>query len=502
MYKERAHVVGMGKSGLASAKLLVREGWDVIISDKADIEQLTKALSSQPSVVDCGIINEMDDMDVRVFTGGHDEALREEVDLAVLSPGIPLDAEVVSRLTEAKIPVISELELGWRFCKGRMAAITGSNGKTTTTALLGEIFTQTGNPSITCGNIGRPLSDAALQATDETLLAVEVSSFQLMTIDRFRPDVAVLLNLSADHLDWHGGFDRYAKAKSRLWMNQTEDDWLVYCADDANVSSLVTDARSKLFPYTSRTDCRQPSAVDGKDISCQPQRVDSSYGAYIDGDDFRVLLPDGSEFRQPRTDLKLLGRHNAANALAAISAALLLSVEADAIKRGISGFKGYPHRLEIVRVLNGVTWINDSKATNVDAGIVALEATDKPVILIAGGRAKGGGFKALLEDTWVPRLARKSGFNGEKKIRSPVDKIKTAILMGEAENEIRRDIGDYVKTIHAEDMEDAVRLAHGLAEKGNTVLLSPLCASFDMFGSYEERGDLFRTLVEELPDGG
>ncbi|NQT33756.1 UDP-N-acetylmuramoyl-L-alanine--D-glutamate ligase [bacterium] len=465
VYKGRAHVVGMGKSGLASARLLVREGWDVIISDKADGEKLAE------------VIKEMDDMDVRVFTGGHDEALREEVDLAVLSPGIPMDAEVVSRLTEVKIPLISELELGWRFCKGRMAAITGSNGKTTTTALLGEIFAQTGNRSITCGNIGRPLSDAALQATDETLLAVEVSSFQLMTIDRFRPDVAVLLNLSADHLDWHGGFDRYAKAKSRLWMNQTENDWLVYCADDANVSSLVTNARSKLFPYTVRANYRQP------------QRVDSSCRAYIDDDDFRVILPDGSEFRQPRSDLKLLGRHNAANALAAISAALLLSVEADAVRRGISGFKGYPHRLEIVRVINGVTWINDSKATNVDAGIVALEATDKPVILIAGGRAKGGGFSALMAGT------------ESCPTEGAVDKIKTAILMGEAENEIRRDIGDRVKTIHAEDMEDAVRLAHGLAKNGDTVLLSPLCASFDMFGSYEERGDLFRTLVEELPNG-
>ncbi len=445
----RAHVIGIGKSGQAAVRLLLRQGWKVIASDKT-----YEAAGSE-------VVSSLENDGAVVFVGGHEIALEAEVDLAVLSPGIPLTTEVVRQLQERKVHIISELELGWRFCKGRIAAITGSNGKTTTTALLGEILSHSGLlPSFTCGNIGLPLSEVADRASKDALLSVEASSFQLMTIERFKPKVAVLLNLSPDHLDWHGGFEEYAKAKARIWLNQTEDDWLVYFADDPTIAGLVENASSRLFPF---------SLKDRFDM-----------GAFLSGDELIAILPDGVEFRLPRSELKLPGNHNVANALAALSAALLMGVNPEAVKEGITAFHGYPHRLETVRELNGVKWINDSKATNVDAGLVALEAIDRPVVLIAGGRAKGGGFRGLL--------------------KGPIERIKTAILIGEAAVDIQRDLGGEIMVMQAKDLKDAVEMANEMAISGDAVLLSPLCASFDMFSNYEERGDTFKRLVMELSD--
>jgi len=456
-----AHVVGLGKSGLAAAKLLLRNGWLVIGSDLSDKDQLS------------GDISEITALGAVVFLGGHQSALETEVDLAVLSPSVPLDSNVVEVLKEKNVTIIGELELGWRHCRGQVAAITGSNGKTTTTALLGEIFSVSGRPSFTCGNIGLPLSEVAVQTTDDTLLSVEVSSFQLMTIDSFRPRVAVLLNLSPDHIDWHGGFENYIDAKSRIWSYQTEDDWVVYSADDPIVAELVEKAPSRKFPFSVEWHDLLASRVSKENVM-KP-------GAYISGDDMVAYLPDGSEFRMARDDLRLLGRHNTANGLAALSAALLLGVDPEAVQRGLAGFSGYPHRLETIRELNGVRWINDSKATNVGAGFVALEAVEGSIILIAGGRPKGGGFRGL-------------------RGLSALNRVKKAVLIGEAASDIERDIGDLIDTVQADDMDDAVRKARDLSEAGDTVLLSPLCASFDMFRSYEERGDTFRKLVEGLED--
>jgi len=445
----RAHVIGIGRSGQAAVRLLLHKGWrSVIASDKME-----KCRASE-------VVSELTNSGAVVFVGGHNSALEAEVDLAVLSPGIPLTAEVVRSLQERKVHIISELELGWRFCKGKIAAITGSNGKTTTTALLGEILSCSGSPSFTCGNIGLPLSEVADRTSDEALLSVEASSFQLMTIEHFRPKVAVLLNLSPDHLDWHGGFEEYAKAKARIWLNQTEDDWLVYFADDPAVVGLIESAGSRLFPFSLK------------------DRLDM--GAFLFEDELIGVLPDGIEFRLPRCELKLPGNHNVANALAALSSALLMGVHPEAVKAGISSFHGYPHRLETVRELNGVIWINDSKATNVDAGLVALEAVDRPIVLIAGGRAKGGGFRDLL--------------------KGPVERIKAAILIGEAAFDIQRDLGGDIPVMQAEDIKDAVMIADEIAVSGDAVLLSPLCASFDVFSNYEERGDTFKRLVMELSD--
>ncbi len=415
-------------------------------SDKEDLPELRQA------------VTEPANSGAQIFLCGHDEALKVKVDLAVVSPGVPLDAPVVTELRRQGVPVIGEVELGWRHSRGRFAAVTGSNGKTTTTALLGEIFAGTGRPAFTCGNIGLPLSEVADRTTDDSLLSVEVSSFQLDTIVDFKPDVAVLLNISPDHLDRHGGLDEYARAKSRLWMNQSRDDWLIYFADDPVVVRLVESSGSGKFPFSLE------------------RRF--SPGAYLDGEQLVVRLPDGEEYRLERNKLRPPGRHNAANALAAAGAALLLGVEPEVVTAGVEGFHGVPHRFETVRELEGVVWINDSKATNVDAGLRALEAVGRPVVLIAGGRAKGGGFSGLKT--------------------APAGQVRRMILIGEAAAEIERDLDQFAPIELADTMADAVKRARLAAQPGDAVLLSPLCASFDMFRNFEERGNIFKQLVMEL----
>ncbi|NQU06648.1 MAG: UDP-N-acetylmuramoyl-L-alanine--D-glutamate ligase, partial [Calditrichaeota bacterium] len=354
------HVLGMGKSGAAAARLLLDVGWSVIISDTQPEESLRNAVDI---MTNAGAI---------VVTGGHEEALKHNADLAVISPGIKLDAPVVCELRERGVKIISELEIGWIYCCGKIAAITGSNGKTTTTALIGKIFDVVQLDSFTCGNIGLPLSAVAELTNERSLLALEVSSFQLMTIDTFKPAVAVLLNLTPDHLDWHGGFDEYAKAKSRLWLNQDDNDWLVYNVDDNEVWKLISTAGSRLFPFSTKHELKE--------------------GAFLYDDEMVFRLPDADELRIPRSELNLLGRHNTENGLAAISASLLLGVNQDDVKSGVNDFSPVPHRLETIAELDGITWINDSKATNVEAGMAALEAMDRPVVMIAGGVAKGGDF--------------------------------------------------------------------------------------------------------------
>jgi UDP-N-acetylmuramoylalanine--D-glutamate ligase len=449
MNKKRAHVIGLGKSGLAAARLLLKKGWSVIVSDAKNNEEL---LNEIDELLSAGAI---------VFTGGHQDALKYDVDLAVISPGIRLDAPVISELSGRKVKIVSELEVGWMFSKGTIAAITGSNGKTTTTALLGEIFKAAQDDSFTCGNIGLPLSAVAEMTTEKSLISLEVSSFQLMTIDNFRPKVGVLLNLTPDHLDWHGGFSEYVRAKARLWLNQDSSDFLVYNYDDTEISRLVTRSNSGSFPFSTR--------------------VELEKGAFLQDDEMVFRLSINDQLKIPRSKLNLLGRHNTENALAAISAALLMDVNYTDVKFGVRSFSPVPHRLETIDVINGVTWINDSKATNVEAGIAALEAMDKPVILIVGGRAKGGDFR---------------------KFRTvDLKMIKNMILIGEAADQIEQDLSDVVNTIRANDMSDAVNKAQQLAISGDIVLLSPLCASFDSYKNFEERGDDFRKLVKNIISG-
>ncbi len=445
-HNKTAQVFGLQRSGIAATKLLKAHGWNVIASDGSDNIELQ------------AVARELNDLNVTTFLGGHDEAMKLPFDLAIVSPGIPLHAPVIEACQKLPIPIIGELELGYRYCSGRMVAISGSNGKSTTTALLGHIFEKTGSPSFTCGNIGMPLSAIADLTTDDSLLAVEVSSYQLATIDSFKPDIAVLLNITPDHLSWHQGFDNYKQAKSRLWLNFDTGDPVVYFADDENVVSLIDqkDLYGLMFSISRKL----------------PQ------GAFMDGDEMVIRLPDTDEVRFERELLRLPGRHNSANALAAISSALLFGIKPDIIREGLADFSGLPHRLEFVRELDGVTWINDSKCTNTDAGKWAIEAIGKPIVLIAGGEPKGDGFRMLR-----PLIKRF---------------VREMILIGEATDEIERDLGDVTLVHRADSLENAVKTAKKVANSADTVILAPFCASFDMFRNFEERGDLFRELVLEL----
>lgn len=447
---KKIHIVGLGKSGLAAAELMLSKGWGVILSDdNSNSSLLEKA----------GILEKAG---AKVFLDGHDAALLHHVDLMVVSPGVPLNSEVVKKRHNQSVRVIGELELGWENLFGTVAAISGSNGKSTVTSLLGQIFAKTGRSAFTAGNIGLPLCDIVRKTGDDSLISLEVSSFQLMSIEAFRPDVCIITNVTPDHIDWHGGFENYKKAKAKLWSNQSKRDWLVYNADDEVVREIIADANSQRFPFSISRMLHQ--------------------GAYVANDKLCfVNLPESTGEKHIEFDLdivKIPGKHNQANALAAISAALLLDIEVDVIKAAVSEFHGLPHRLELVRKLDGVEYYNDSKATNTDSGRVALQAMTKPVVLIAGGRGKGEGYKSLIS------IAE--------------EKVKSLILIGEEARQIERDLGEIAPVQHCSTLGEAIKTARKNAKDGDVVLFSPLATSFDMFLNFEDRGDQFRALVMDL----
>jgi len=445
---KKVHIVGLGKSGSAAAKLVLAEGWDVIISDDGDNHALREKGEK------------FEELGCKVFLGNHDAALQDKVDLTVISPGIPLNSDVVEIRIAQGVRLIGELELGWEYLKGEVAAITGSNGKSTVTALLGKIFSQAVRSAFTAGNIGLPLCDIALKTDNDSLIAIEVSSFQLMTIETFQPKVSVFTNVTPDHIDWHGGYDNYKKAKAKLFSNQTKHDWLVYNADDMVTREIIASANSMRFPFSTNRQLHQ--------------------GAFVVDDKLHFVNLPGlkGNVEMGVSIVKIPGTHNLANALAAISAALLLGIEVEVIEKGVSAFRGLPHRLEFVRELDGIEYINDSKATNIDSGRVALKAMKKPVVLIAGGRGKGDGYTSLI----------------------PISKgrIKRLVLIGEEAARIESDLGELAPVSHCETLAEAIKTARNNSIRGDVVLFSPLAASFDMFTNFEDRGDQFRNLVLEL----
>lgn len=446
MKMQRAHVFGLGVTGKAVVDWLLKNGWMVIVTDHAVTEPLEQ------------LADELKGAGAEVLLGGHRGMLERTVNLVVLSPGVPPATPAVQERIRQGAEVIGEIELGWRNCRGLCAAITGANGKSTTTALLGEIFRQTGRPTFVAGNIGLPLIQIADQTDDKSFISLEVSSYQLETIVNFKPRIAALLNITPDHLERHGNMEGYGRAKAKIWQNQNNDDWLVFNADDPMVVSLVGTSRSRRVPFS----LAGPLTI----------------GGWIENNTFVFKLPDKTFFSFPRDISVLPGKHNEANILAAGLMASLAGVSAEEITRGVESFHGLPHRLELIRRHQGVSYINDSKATNVDSGRWALEAVDYPVILLAGGRPKKGGFKAI-----VPYLE---------------GKVKLLIAFGEGAAEIERDLAEAVRTIRVETMDQALKEANHEAVPGDTVLLSPLCASFDQFKNFEHRGEVFRSLVGGL----
>ena len=443
----RVLVVGLAKSGVAAARLLRRLGARVLASDSSPREELTaeaRALERES----CAL-----------WAGGHPDAAFVGAHLVVVSPGVPLELPALGAARARGVPIIGELELAWRVMEADTIAITGTNGKTTTTALTGELLRTQVRPVLIGGNIGTPLAEHALEFPGDGIVIAEVSSFQLDAVERFRPRVGVILNITPDHLDRHGTFERYVDAKARMFANQTATDCAVLNADDPVTAALAGRARGRVIWFSRTTPL--------------------PHGVFI-YDGWIVAKLNGSTERIcPVGEITLRGRHNVENVLAATACALWTGMAPSAIRRGIAAFRGVAHRIERVHDDRGVVYYNDSKGTNVDSTIKALESFTEPIVLIAGGKGKGQDFAPLAE------AAR--------------GRVRRAVLIGQDRARIRVVLeGAGVPTETAESMEEAVRRAREAARVGDVVLLSPACASFDMFRNFEHRGDVFKAVVRAL----
>jgi UDP-N-acetylmuramoylalanine--D-glutamate ligase len=446
---KRVLVVGLGKSGVASALFLKAHGARVTVSDTKSGDELRNEI---PVLLDHGIT---------VETGGHGERTFRGQDLIVVSPGVPVDAPplVLARS-------IGEIELAARFLPGPIVAITGSNGKTTTTALTGEIMTAAGFPALVGGNIGTPAISLADRATRETVIVLEVSSFQLETIESFRPKVAVVLNVTPDHLDRHRTFEAYGDAKARIFENQQGTDFAVLNADDPTCVAMAARTKAKVFWFNRQKEVREGAWVHDGNIVFRDTRDVS----VRDGKDQQREIMQVSE-------IPLKGAHNLENVLAAVCSGVLMGCAREKIRQAVRDFKAVEHRLEFAATINGVDYYNDSKATNVDATIKALESFPANIHLILGGKDKGSDYSVLND------LLR--------------ERVKRVYTIGAAAGKIEGQIKG-VEIVHAETLENAIRKAHAVAQPGDVVLLAPACASFDQFKSYEHRGKVFKEIVRAL----
>ncbi len=440
-----AVVVGLGRTGISVSRFLRGSGARVVATDSKDAGKIEGADS-------------LLSMGVEVRAGGHDGVGLDGVDLVVVSPGVPSDLPLLERARENGAEVISEIELAWRFMDAPVLAIAGTNGKTTATALLGEVMKKAGFSAFVGGNIGTPAIEYVEKNGGADFVVLEVSSFQLETTRHFRPRVGALLNITDDHLDRYRDFGHYAETKMRLFENQAAGDFAVYNANDPAITQ-----RARLLGHGRAV----PFTIEG--------RVDK--GLFLDGGSI-VFRHDGGTEEYPVSGVKLKGLHNIENVMAVIASARLSGAERDAVLEALSSFAGLHHRMEVVRETGGVTYVDDSKGTNVGALMMALKGLKGPVVLIAGGVDKGGDYGVL------------AGLVKEK--------VKLMVLIGEARPKIEKALGGCCRTVLAESFEEAVRTAHKNALPGDTVLLSPACSSFDMFRDYKERGERFRSLVEAL----
>jgi UDP-N-acetylmuramoylalanine--D-glutamate ligase len=445
---KRVLVVGLGKSGVASALFLKEHGARVTVSDTKSGDELRNEI---PALLDHGIT---------VETGGHGERTFRGQDLIVVSPGVPVDAPLLQQARSLGEPVIGEVELAAQFLPGSIVAITGSNGKTTTTTLTGEILSAAGFPTLVGGNIGTPAISLAERAKPETFVVLEVSSFQLETIQTFRPKVAVVLNITPDHLDRHKTFKTYAEAKARIFENQKSDDFTVANEDDPTCVAIAARSHAQVFWFS-----RQKEVIQGAWVR-----------------EGNILFRNGVQQQEIMkvSEIPLKGAHNLENVLAAICASALMGCAPGKIRKAVRDFKAVEHRLEFVASIRGVDYYNDSKATNVDATIKALESFPANIHLILGGKDKGSDY-SLLNDLLKQR-------------------VKRVYTIGAAAEKIESQIKN-VEVVHAETLENALKKANAVAEPGDVVLLAPACASFDQFKNYEERGRAFKQIVLALAEG-
>ena len=443
---KRVVVIGAGRSGLALVRFLLQRGASVALSDQRSAERIAglSALAGLP---------------VRLDLGGHNLELFEQADLVAVSPGVPLDCPPLQRARSCNIPLLGEIELAAREISAPLIGITGTNGKSTTTCLVGEIFKAWGKKVFVGGNLGTPLVEAC--AEDYDLLAVELSSFQLETIDKFHPRFAMLLNLSADHLDRYPDLDSYYHAKLRLFRNMTASDYAILNADDGEVCRLAEGLRATKVWFSAQ----------GRDVR----------GIVRCGDEL-VWNWNGADTHLSLARLQLSGEHNIENAMAALIPALLHGCPADLAWQAVCKFRGLEHRMNLVRQLNGVNWYNDSKGTNVGSVLKSLAGLEAPVTLIAGGKDKGGDYAPLRAIL--------------------TEKVATLILIGEAARRMAEELSGCCQIRMAASLETAVSQAAEVTAAGGTVLLSPACSSFDMFSDYQARGKEFVRLVELLPESG
>jgi UDP-N-acetylmuramoylalanine--D-glutamate ligase len=445
-------VVGLARSGIAVARFLKDQGAHVTLTDQAT-EEILGAFAVEAR-----------QMGVDLELGRHEPSTFQSADLIVISPGVP---HTISPLVAARsngIRVIGEVELAAHYIDTPIVAVSGTNGKTTTTELIGRMLAASGRKVFVGGNIGNPLIEIAGRSADLDVIVAEISSFQLDTIETFCPHVAVLLNISPDHLDRYADFEAYAASKSRLFENQEPSDFAVCNGNDPLVQQLCKEVRGRVLSFYARP----------------PENGQPVQGAIITPKQVAVCVP---EFDAGRIDLEqttLIGPHNRENIAAATLAALAMGASIEGVQKALDHFQALSHRLEMVGTVNGVTFINDSKATNVDAVMRALECFEQPVVLIMGGRNKGYDFDQLYHH--VHKY------------------VKKLVVMGESSDEIIGVLGRASRqgAVKAGDMDQAVQLAYASANPGETVLLSPACASFDMYGSYAERGDKFRQSVGGL----
>jgi len=446
----KALVLGAGKSGVESARFLAMRGATVALHDKRAIEEWSEAARSLKETLNVGLIG-----------GDIPSWLLDQIDLVVISPGVPTNTIPARYVDRKDGEVIGEVELASRFLKGRIVGITGSNGKTTTTALIGELLKNSGIETQVGGNIGTPLLSLTETSSEDGWTVVELSSFQLETIVDLRPNVAICLNVTPNHLDRYEGFQDYAAAKHRLFMNQTAEDVAILNADDEITASWASGLRANVVLFSVKKELEEGLFLRGEELICRANGKE------------KVLTT--------RSAIFLRGLHNVENVLAAFAAGLACGASPESMLETVKDFKGVEHRIEFVAEINGVRFYNDSKATSVDATSKALEALsggDGKTILILGGRGKNAPYAPLID------LIKAS--------------VRSLILIGEDADNIESQLGGSSPIQRAESMENAVAKGFAVSRSGDAVLLAPACASFDMFKSFEERGDVFKLAVNKL----
>ncbi|WDV44181.1 UDP-N-acetylmuramoyl-L-alanine--D-glutamate ligase [Clostridiaceae bacterium M8S5] len=447
MKNKKILVLGLGISGVSSAKSLCKLGAEVVVCDSKSSEQLTK------------YINDLKDYDIEYHLGTNNIDVKD-IDLVVKSPGVPLGVEILKKAREKNIEIVTDIELAYRMSDNTMVAITGTNGKTTTTALIGEMLKGTNEKVHVTGNIGVGILWEVVNCEKNDIFVIECSSFQLENTSKFKPKISVFTNITPDHLKWHGSFENYMNAKKKIYANQDLYDYTVLNYDDKLLRNISDEINSNIIYFSTE------------------EKI--ANGIYVDGNDIIVNIDGHSKKLMKCNDIRIIGKHNLENSLAAIAVSWILGVDKEVIKDTLQSFKTDEHRLEEVDTINGVTYYNDSKGTNLDSSIKALEAVASPIVLIAGGYDKGYDFKEFI-----------SAFNG---------KVETLILMGETAKQIENtaiNLG-FSNIYIVEDMKEAVSTAYSFAKVGYNVLLSPACASWDMYSNFEQRGNHFKKCVNDL----